>query len=93
MFAIAQRFGSVEGICFAASALEVQKMPDDQLDDLTVVPIPASESEAEHVRIEKSNDRDRELEREGRASRHNRGYDESAKGVPRPEIDRVVDEE
>jgi len=68
-------------------------MPDDQLVDVTVVAIPASETDAEHVRIKKSNDHDQELEREGRVSRHNRGYDEAVKGVPQPEIDRVVDEE
>lgn len=68
-------------------------MPDEQLDDMTVVPIPASESDAEHMRIKKSNDRDQALEREGRVSQHNRGYDEAVKGVPRPTIDRVVDEE
>jgi hypothetical protein len=61
-------------------------------DDLTVVPMPSSETQAEHERIRRSNDRDQELEREGKASRHNRGYDEAADGVPSPEIDRVVDE-
>jgi hypothetical protein len=68
-------------------------MPDDQLEDVTVVPIPASESDAEHARIKKSNDRDQELERQGRTSRHNQGYDEAVKGIPRPDIERVVDEE
>lgn len=68
-------------------------MSDNELDDVTVVPIPASESDAEHARIKASNDRDQELEREGRVSRHNRGYDEAVKGIPRPAIDRVVDEE
>lgn len=62
-------------------------------DDIKVVPIPASESQAEHDRIRKSNDRDQKLEREGKVSRHNRGYDEAADGlVPPPEIERVVDE-
>jgi hypothetical protein len=62
-------------------------------DDLTVVPIPSSETESEHERIRKSNDRDQELERKGKPSRHNRGYDEAADGiVPAPEIERVVDE-
>lgn len=62
-------------------------------EDIVVVPIPASETEAEHERIRKSNDRDQRLEREGKPSRHNRGYDEAADGViQRPEIDRVVDE-
>jgi hypothetical protein len=61
--------------------------------DVTVVPIPASETQSEHDRIRKSNDRDQELEREGKVSRHNRGYDEAADGVVRPpKIERVVDE-
>ena len=62
-------------------------------DDVTVVPIPASETQAEHDRIRRSNDRDQRLEREGKVSRHNEGYDEAADGVVRPpEISRVVDE-
>ena len=49
--------------------------------------------QAEHDRIRKSNDRDQQLEREGKVSRHNRGYDEAADGVmPPPEIERVVEE-
>jgi hypothetical protein len=68
-------------------------LADNENYDMTVVPIPASESEAEHDRIRKSNDRDQELEREGKVSRHNRGYDEAADGVVRPpEIERVADE-
>jgi hypothetical protein len=67
-------------------------MADDDLDEMTVVPLPASETEEEHQRIRSSNDRDQELEREGKVSRHNRGYDEAADGVPTPEIERVVDE-
>jgi hypothetical protein len=55
--------------------------------------MPSSETQAEHDRIRKSNDRDQELEREGRPSRHNRGYDEAADGVARePKVERVVDE-
>jgi hypothetical protein len=66
---------------------------DNENDDITVVPIPASETQAEHDRIRRSNDRDQQLEREGKVSRHNRGYDEAADGVaPPPQIDRVVDE-
>jgi hypothetical protein len=65
---------------------------DDELDEMTVVPIPASETDAEHKRIRSSNDRDQALEREGEVSRHNRGYDEAVKGVPAPEIERIVDE-
>ena len=61
--------------------------------DSTVVPLPGDEDPAEHERIRSSNDRDQKLEREGKISRHNRGYDEAAKGRPTPEIERVVDEE
>jgi hypothetical protein len=65
----------------------------DNEDDMTVVPIPTSETQAEHDRIRKSNDRDQELEREGKKSRHNSGYDDAADGkMPAPEIERVVDE-
>ncbi len=67
-------------------------MAENEDDDLTVVPLPSSESEAEHKRIRESNDRDQQLERDGRPSRHNRGYDEAADGVPVPQIERVVDE-
>ena len=34
-------------------------------DNMTVVPIPASETQSEHDRIRKSNDRDQEMERHG----------------------------
>jgi hypothetical protein len=68
-------------------------MAHDEDKNPTVVPIPASETPSEHDRIRKSNDRDQELEREGKVSRHNRGYDEAADGVVRaPKIERVVDE-
>jgi hypothetical protein len=67
-------------------------MADDN-EELTVVPIPASESEAEHQRIRKSNDQDQKAEREGKKNRHNEGYDEAADGPRRePQIERVVDE-
>ncbi len=67
----------------------------DEDDDLTPVPLPGAESEAEHQRIRSSNDRDQELERAGKPSRHNRGYDEAARGgvQKEAEIERVVDEE
>jgi hypothetical protein len=61
--------------------------------DETVVPIPGEEDEAERERIRQSNDRDQQLEREGKPSRHNQGYDQAADGVPAPEIERVVDED
>jgi hypothetical protein len=68
-------------------------MAKNEDDDLTVVPLPSSETQTEHNRIRQSNDRDQELEREGKPSRHNQGYDEAADGaVPGPEIERVVDE-
>ena len=68
-------------------------MADDIEDDLTVVPIPASETEAEHQRIRSSNDRDQKAEREGRKNRHNEGYDQAADGAtPEPRIERITDE-
>ena len=67
-------------------------MSDDELDDMTVVPLPTGETEAEHKRIRSSNDRDQKLEREGKVAPHNRGYDDAADGLPAPEIERVVDE-
>jgi len=68
-------------------------MTEKKDDEMVVVPIPSSESQAEHDRIRKSNDRDQALEREGKPSRHNEGYDEAADGtVPVPKIERVLDE-
>jgi hypothetical protein len=67
-------------------------MPKDADDDVTVVPLPSSDTQAEHDRIRRSNDRDQQLEREGKSSRHNRGYDEAADGPPTPTVERVVDE-
>jgi hypothetical protein len=69
-------------------------MADNEQEDFIVVPLPSSESEEEHKRIRESNDRDQKLEREGRESRHNRGYDEAADGRhPEPPVERVVDED
>jgi hypothetical protein len=61
-------------------------------DNLTVVPLPGEEPKAEHDRIRRSNDRDQELEREGKVSKHNRGYDKAADGVKVPKVERIVDE-
>jgi hypothetical protein len=86
-------FLSGRGIFIAGSALEVS-MADDEQDDAEVVPFPTSETEEEHKRIRSSNDRDQRLEREGKVSRHNRGYDEAADGIqPTPKVERVVDED
>jgi len=69
-------------------------MADDRQDEVEIVPLPSSETEAEHKRIRSSNDRDQKLEREGKVSRHNRGYDEAADGIhPAPEVERVIDED
>jgi len=69
-------------------------MADDRQDEVEIVPLPSSETEAEHKRIRSSNDRDQKLEREGKVSRHNRGYDEAADGThPAPELERVIDED
>jgi hypothetical protein len=57
----------------------------EQEDEPRVVPIPDSSTDQEHDRIRHSNDRDQKLEREGRVSEHNRGYDEAADGRVTPE--------
>jgi len=68
-------------------------LAENEDDDMTVVPIPGEDNDAERERIRRSNDRDQELERQGKPSRHNRGYDEAADGkIAAPEIERVVDE-
>ena len=67
-------------------------MAEKEKDEMTVVPIPSSETQAEHQRIRSSNDRDQAAEREGKSTRHNRGYDEAADGTPAPEIENIVDE-
>jgi hypothetical protein len=83
-----------DGIPVAAGRAEVLMANEDNVEDMTVVPLPGEESEEEHARIRSSNDRDQQLEREGKVSRHNRGYDEAADGkTPEPEIERVVDED
>jgi hypothetical protein len=56
-------------------------MAEDELDNATVVPL-SSESDAHRERIRRSNERDQQLEREGKPSTHNRGYDEAADGGP-----------
>jgi hypothetical protein len=69
-------------------------MAEDDREEFTVLPIPSSETDEEHKRIRESNDRDQELEREGKESRHNRGYDEAADGRnPAPKVEHVVDED
>lgn len=68
-------------------------MANSEREELTVLPIPASETEAEHKRIRSSNDHDQKMEREGKVARHNVGYDEAADGRPTPKVERVVDED
>ena len=68
-------------------------MPQDERDDMTIVPLPGQEDEAERARIRQSNDRDQEMERRGEHSGHNEGYDEAADGkVRRATITRTVEE-
>jgi hypothetical protein len=57
-----------------------------------VVPIPSSDTQADHDRVRKSNDRDQRLEREGKASAHNEGYDEAADGPVAAKVTNIVDE-
>jgi hypothetical protein len=57
-----------------------------------VVPIPSSDTQADHDRVRKSNDRDQRLEREGKVSAHNEGYDEAANGPDAAKLTSIVDE-
>jgi len=69
-------------------------MANENREEFTSVPIPSSETDKEHQRVRESNDRDQRLEREGKPSRHNRGYDEAADGKqPPPRVEHVVDED
>ncbi|HUR34813.1 MAG TPA: hypothetical protein VM032_13520 [Vicinamibacterales bacterium] len=68
-------------------------MSEQEDDQLEVVPLPSSETPSEHDRIRRSNDLDQKLEREGRRSPHNLGYDEVADlTVPASSSDRSADE-
>src|SRR5205085_1882977 len=78
---------NVPGTPLAGTVTEVEMADDDEMDDMTVVPLPSEEDEAERERIRRSNDRDQELEREGKPARHNQGYDEAADGTPAPDIE------
>ena len=73
-----------------------RKSADDAAEPLgdgaEVVPIPASDTQADHDRVRKSNDRDQRLEREGKASAHNEGYDEAADGPTAAKVANIVDE-
>jgi hypothetical protein len=61
-------------------------------DAAEVVPIPSSDTQADHDRVRKSNDRDQRLEREGKTSAHNEGYDEAADGPDTAKVTNVIDE-
>jgi len=68
-------------------------MPKQKRKEITVVvPIPSLDTQDEHDRIRRSNDRDQQLERDGKASPHNKGYDEAADGPATPRVRHVVDE-
>jgi len=73
-----------------------RKTVDDAAETLgegaEVVPVPSSDTQADHDRVRKSNDRDQRLEREGKASAHNAGYDEAADGPAAAKVANVVDE-
>jgi hypothetical protein len=84
---------AVEAVSLLLAVLREVFMADKEQDEAEVVPFPSSETEAEHKRIRSSNDRDQKLERDGKVSRHNRGYDEAADGAPTPEIEHVIDED
>ena len=66
-------------------------MTDNEDDDMVVIPMP-SEDEAERRRIRRSNDHDQQIERLGKSSRHNKGYDQVTDGIVPPRSDRIIDE-
>jgi hypothetical protein len=53
-------------------------MTQENDDVVNVVPPPSTDTQEEHDRIRTSNDRDQQLERDGKTSPHNEGYDETA---------------
>ena len=62
---------------------------NDDLNNVIPVPPPGDEDQNEHDRIRLSNDIDQRMEREGIVSKHNRGYDEAARGTQPVEPDRT----
>lgn len=66
-------------------------MATENNEELIVVPLAGAETEEERRRIRTSNDRDQQLDREGRASTHNAGYDEVA-DLKSPVTNHSVDE-
>jgi hypothetical protein len=68
---------------------DAAKTPDNATE---VVPIPSSDTQTDHDRVRKSNDRDQRLEREGKPSAHNEGYDEAADGLNAAKVTHIVDE-
>jgi hypothetical protein len=52
-----------------------RRMKNKERDDAVIVPL-SDETDAERKRIRRSNERDQQLEREGKPSAHNEGYDE-----------------
>jgi hypothetical protein len=54
---------------------------DERDDEEAIEPLPTHETEEERERIRRSNDLDQRMERDDVVSRHNRGYDDAARGV------------
>ena len=50
-------------------------------------PRPNEDREMEHDRVRSSNDRDQAAERDGRATSHNRGYDDAVRGEKTEDVD------
>ena len=76
-------FSAPDGTVLAAPAPGGQAMADDTQDRTDNTTQPDSESNQERERVRSSNDRDQAMEREGKESRHNRGYDEAVSGGSR----------
>ena len=72
--------GSIVGGRFMAEQPRGNDKPIDN-------PRPNEDREMEHDRVRSSNDRDQAAERDGRATSHNRGYDDAVRGEKTEDVD------
>jgi ATP-dependent Lhr-like helicase len=80
---------SADGIRIAATRRGGTSMAEPRRTDSELVDNarPDETRETEHDRVRSSNDRDQAIERAGKVSERNRGYDQAVRGVEREDID------
>jgi hypothetical protein len=80
---------SADGIRIAATRRGGTSMAEPRRTDTELVDNarPDETRETEHDRVRSSNDRDQAIERAGKVSERNRGYDQAVRGVEREDID------